>query len=65
MPAFSTEISATEHQYLRENDKVTIGIPFPDTYIKIVEPGTDCELPYGEKSEILLAGPTVKAESIP
>lgn len=37
----------------------SIGIPFPDTYIKIVKPGTDEELPYGEEGEILLAGPTV------
>ena len=40
----------------------SIGIPFPDTYIKIVEPGTDRELPYGEEGEILLAGPTVMQE---
>ena len=40
----------------------SIGIPFPDTYIKIVEPGTDRELSYGEEGEILLAGPTVMAE---
>lgn len=37
----------------------SIGVPFPDTYIKIVEPGTDNELPYGTEGEILLAGPTV------
>ncbi len=37
----------------------SIGIPFPDTYYKIVEPGTDKEVPYGEEGEILLAGPTV------
>ncbi|MBQ1477923.1 MAG: AMP-binding protein [Erysipelotrichaceae bacterium] len=37
----------------------SIGVPFPDTYIKIVEPGTDKEVPYGEEGEILLAGPTV------
>ena len=37
----------------------SIGLPFPDTYIKIVKPGTDEELPYGEEGEILLAGPTV------
>ncbi len=37
----------------------SIGLPFPDTYIKIVKPGTDKELPYGEEGEILLAGPTV------
>lgn len=40
----------------------SIGVPFPDTYIKIVEPGTDKELPYGTEGEILLAGPTVMRE---
>ncbi len=40
----------------------SIGLPFPDTYIKIVEPGTDRELPYGAEGEILLAGPTVMRE---
>lgn len=40
----------------------SIGLPFPDTYIKIVEPGTDKELPYGQEGEILLAGPTVMLE---
>ena len=40
----------------------SIGLPFPDTYIKIVRPGTDEELPYGEEGEILLAGPTVMQE---
>ncbi len=40
----------------------SIGVPFPDTYIKIVEPDTDIELPYGEEGEILLAGPTVMKE---
>ncbi len=40
----------------------SIGLPFPDTYIKIVEPGTEKELPYGEEGEILLAGPTVMKE---
>ena len=37
----------------------SIGIPFPDTYFKIVKPSTDEELPYGEEGEILIAGPTV------
>ena len=37
----------------------SIGVPFPDTYIKIVKPDTDEELPYGEEGEILLSGPTV------
>ena len=36
----------------------SIGIPFPDTYIKIVKPGTEEELPYGQEGEILLSGPT-------
>lgn len=40
----------------------SIGLPFPDTYIKIVKPGTEEELPYGEEGEILLAGPTVMQE---
>ena len=40
----------------------SIGIPFSDVYIKIVEPGTDRELPYGKEGEILLAGPTVMKE---
>ncbi len=40
----------------------SIGLPFPDTYIKIVEPDTERELPYGEEGEILLAGPTVMKE---
>ena len=42
----------------------SIGVPFPDTYIKIVKPDTDEELPYGEEGEILLAGPTVMKEYI-
>ena len=42
----------------------SIGLPFPDTYIKIVKPGTDKEVPYGEEGEILLAGPTVMKEYI-
>ena len=44
------------------NKEGSIGLPFPDTYIKIVKPGTDEELPYGEEGEILLAGPTVMRE---
>jgi len=37
----------------------SIGIPFPDTYMKVVKPGTEEELPYGEEGEILIAGPSV------
>ncbi len=42
----------------------SIGLPFPDTYYKIVRPDTDEELPYGEEGEILLAGPTVMKEYV-
>lgn len=44
------------------NKEGSIGLPFPDTFIKIVKPGTAQELPYGEEGEILLAGPTVMKE---
>ena len=37
----------------------SIGFPFPDTFAKIVEPGTDKVLPYGEEGEILLSGPSI------
>ncbi len=37
----------------------SIGQPFPDTYYKIVRPGTDEEVPYGEEGEICISGPTV------
>lgn len=37
----------------------SIGIPLPDTYIKIVKPNTETELPYGEEGEIIISGPTV------
>ena len=40
----------------------SIGIPFPDTYIKIVDPGTEKELPYGKEGEILIAGPSIMKE---
>ncbi|MDO4733642.1 MAG: AMP-binding protein [Lachnospiraceae bacterium] len=37
----------------------SIGVPFPDTYFKIVNPETGEEQPYGEEGEILISGPTV------
>ncbi|MCQ2426283.1 MAG: AMP-binding protein [Lachnospiraceae bacterium] len=37
----------------------SIGLPFPDTFYKIVKPGTEEELDYGEEGEICIAGPTV------
>ena len=42
----------------------SIGLPFPDMYFKIVEPGTDIEVPYGQEGEILMAGPTVMKEYV-
>lgn len=37
----------------------SIGVPFPDTYYKIVKPDTGNELPCGEEGEIVISGPTV------
>ncbi len=37
----------------------SIGIPYPDTYYKIVEDGTEKEVPYGVSGEITITGPTV------
>lgn len=40
----------------------SIGLPFPDTFYKIVKPETEEEVPYGEEGEITLTGPTVMME---
>ncbi len=37
----------------------SIGVPFPDTFYKIVKPGTTEELPANTEGEICLSGPTV------
>ena len=37
----------------------SIGIPFPDTYYKIVAVGTTDEVPYGTDGEICISGPSV------
>lgn len=42
----------------------SIGIPFPDTFYKIVTPATQDEVPYGEVGEICISGPTVMQEYI-
>ena len=42
----------------------SIGLPFPDTFYKIVKPGSEEEVPYGQEGEICLAGPTVMMEYI-
>lgn len=40
----------------------SIGVPFPDTYYKIVGTGTKNEVPYGTEGEICISGPTVMLE---
>jgi long-chain acyl-CoA synthetase len=37
----------------------SIGVPFPDNYIKIVQPYTQKELPYGQIGEICITGPSL------
>lgn len=37
----------------------SIGIPFPDTFYKVVQPGTTEELPANTDGEICISGPTV------
>ena len=37
----------------------SIGQPFADTYYKIVDVGTNIEVPYGEEGEICISGPSV------
>lgn len=37
----------------------TVGLPYADTYYKIVHPDTQEELPFGETGEIILRGPSV------
>ncbi len=39
----------------------SIGIPYPDTYYKIVEENSEKEVPYGNEGEIVITGPTVMA----
>lgn len=42
----------------------SIGQPFPDTFYKIVRPGTQDEVPNGEDGEICLSGPTTMMEYV-
>lgn len=46
----------TPKDYNREG---SIGIPFPDTFYTIVEPGTETSVPFGIDGEICLRGPSV------
>ncbi len=51
----------TPTEYYREG---SIGIPFPDTFYKIVTPNTNEEAAVGEMGEICIAGPTLMKEYI-
>lgn len=51
----------TPIDYYREG---SIGIPFPDTYYKIVVPNTNEEASTGEMGEICISGPTLMKEYI-
>lgn len=51
----------TPANYYREG---SIGIPFPDTFYKIVIPNTNEEAPTREMGEICIAGPTLMKEYI-
>lgn len=51
----------TPIDYYREG---SIGIPFPDTFYKIVIPNTNEEAPIGQMGEICLTGPTLMKEYI-
>ena len=46
----------TPKTYAREN---SIGVPYPDTFYKIVTPGNTEELPAMTEGEICISGPTV------
>ena len=50
----------TPIDYYREG---SIGIPFPDTYYKIVIPNTNEEAPVKEMGEICISGPTLMKDS--
>ena len=41
------------------NKPGTVGLPLPGTVVSIFEPGTETELPIGERGEICISGPCV------
>lgn len=49
----------TPKSFFREG---SIGIPFPDTFYKIVKASTKVEVPYGDEGEICISGPSVMKE---
>ena len=46
----------TPNYYYKEN---AIGLPFPDTFVKVVKPGTTKELRFNRTGEICISGPTI------
>ena len=46
----------TPYDYYKEG---SIGVPFPDTYYKIVKPGTNEKMPPNHDGEICISGPSV------
>jgi len=44
---------------IRQNRANTVGVPLADMLMKIVEPGTETEVPVGTAGEICITGPTV------
>ena len=52
-------LAAVALSFGKANKSGSIGIPLPGNYMKIVKPGTQDEVPYGEDGEICISGPTV------
>lgn len=52
-------LAAVALSFGKANKPGSIGIPFPSNYMKIVKPGTQDEVAYGEDGEICISGPTV------
>jgi long-chain acyl-CoA synthetase len=40
-------------------EKKSIGVPLPDTEVKVVDPATGADVPFGDNGEILVRGPQV------
>lgn len=52
-------LAAVALSYGKGSKEGSIGIPFPGNYFKIVKPGTQEEISFGEDGEICISGPTV------
>lgn len=45
-----------------EQKRGSVGVPMPNLYFKIVKPGTEERMPYGEDGEICVSGPALMLE---